>query len=248
MTIVSYQHRFIFIKTRKVAGTSVEAFLRSLAGPDDVITHLTPRDEYFCARRGQPAQNYARRAEDEARYTDLVLEERFDEAFALDRSMRKRFSGHMTAGEIRRRTGKRVFRDFYKFAIERDPYSWLVSLVAFDKAAYRRGSGRPLELAELRELMLERLQRKRFLAGTNYPFYTLRNRLAVDRLIRFEHLETDLAGVLADLGIETPVALPRLKDNPQRWSLSEIYTPELDALLKERCAPIFEVLACQADG
>jgi hypothetical protein len=42
--IVSHRHRFIFIKTTKTAGTSVEMFLRQFCGPDDIVTSLR-RDE-----------------------------------------------------------------------------------------------------------------------------------------------------------------------------------------------------------
>ena len=36
--IVSHKHKFIFIKTKKTAGTAIEAALSELCGPQDVIT------------------------------------------------------------------------------------------------------------------------------------------------------------------------------------------------------------------
>jgi len=39
--IVSYSHNFIFIKTKKTAGTTVEAVLAASCGPDDVVTLTT---------------------------------------------------------------------------------------------------------------------------------------------------------------------------------------------------------------
>lgn len=38
--ISSHQHRFIFVKTLKTAGTSIEVFLSGLCGRDDVVTPL----------------------------------------------------------------------------------------------------------------------------------------------------------------------------------------------------------------
>lgn len=38
--ILSHRHRFIFIKTPKTAGTSIEMGLRPLCGPEDVVTPL----------------------------------------------------------------------------------------------------------------------------------------------------------------------------------------------------------------
>jgi hypothetical protein len=36
--IVSHRHRFVFVTTRKTAGSSIEAALSPLAGPDAVVT------------------------------------------------------------------------------------------------------------------------------------------------------------------------------------------------------------------
>jgi len=36
--IISHQHKFIFIKTRKTAGSSIEKYLTNYLGPDDICT------------------------------------------------------------------------------------------------------------------------------------------------------------------------------------------------------------------
>lgn len=43
--IVSHKHRFIFIKTRKTAGTSLEVFLSALCGDEDIVTPIQPHVE-----------------------------------------------------------------------------------------------------------------------------------------------------------------------------------------------------------
>jgi len=40
--IISHRYRFIFIKTRKTAGTSIEAFLSEVCAADDILTPLIP--------------------------------------------------------------------------------------------------------------------------------------------------------------------------------------------------------------
>ena len=52
--ILSHEHKFIFLGTKKTAGTSIELALSELCGPDDVITPLTREDEARRAGQGRP--------------------------------------------------------------------------------------------------------------------------------------------------------------------------------------------------
>lgn len=42
MAVISLQHRFVFIKTQKTAGTSIEVDLASRLGPDAIVTPVEP--------------------------------------------------------------------------------------------------------------------------------------------------------------------------------------------------------------
>jgi hypothetical protein len=42
--IVSHEHKFIFLKTMKTAGTSIEVFLSKIAGADAIVTPLGPKE------------------------------------------------------------------------------------------------------------------------------------------------------------------------------------------------------------
>lgn len=44
--LISYKHKFIFIKTRKSAGTSIQAQLRTHCGEDDTITAVAPAEGF----------------------------------------------------------------------------------------------------------------------------------------------------------------------------------------------------------
>ena len=103
--IVSHEHRFIFLKTRKTAGTSVEIALSRICGPDDIITPITETDEQLRkAAGGRPPQHYTA--------PPLEIEGR----------------AHMPASAVRRIVGTDVWESYFKFAIERNPWDAVVSL------------------------------------------------------------------------------------------------------------------------
>jgi hypothetical protein len=103
--IVSHEHRFIFMKTLKTAGTSVEIELSRVCGPDDIVTPLPADDEVLRAERGgRPGQNY--------------------EAPPL----RERVHEHIRASKVRPIVGTEVWDSYFKFAIERNPWDAVVSL------------------------------------------------------------------------------------------------------------------------
>lgn len=56
--IVSHQHRFIFVKTLKTAGTSIEVFLSRSCGPQDVVTPIIPHVEPHVARNHEGFYNH----------------------------------------------------------------------------------------------------------------------------------------------------------------------------------------------
>lgn len=47
---ISHEHRFMLIKTRKTAGTSVEIALSRSCGPDDIIRPIVGRMNAFVGR------------------------------------------------------------------------------------------------------------------------------------------------------------------------------------------------------
>ena len=57
--IVSHKHRFIFLKTKKTAGTSIELALSALCDGDDIITPLAQAEDEPL-RRGLAPQNWRR--------------------------------------------------------------------------------------------------------------------------------------------------------------------------------------------
>ena len=114
--ILSHKHKFIFIKTKKTAGTAIEAAISQLCGPDDVITPYRAASEKD--RKGLGPQNY-----------------RIDHPLKPQRPLWRRLLGrperywhptigyyeHMPASRIRAYAGEDVWNDYFKFAFDRHP-------------------------------------------------------------------------------------------------------------------------------
>jgi len=245
VAIISFKHKFIFLKTRKVAGTSVEAALRRYAGQEDIVPCVTPRDELFSIAQGHPARNYARNREDELRYAELVSQERFDDAMEHLKRIDKKYVSHMDARRLKvivEELGYR-FEDFYRFTIDRHPYTWMISSAAYNNAKYNKGTLSPIGSGKILKLIKERLQDPKFLGTMNWNMYTIDGEVQVDRIIRYETLQEELPDTLRGLGLDVEgLALPDLKANVRHLSPDEILDPETKSAIYEAFEQTFEAL------
>jgi hypothetical protein len=120
--IISHRHKFIFIKTEKTAGTSIELALARICGPEDVITavvHPADRELQRSLGPGCPGQQ------------NDIIPLRFLNALDIVRGVkagrRPRFINHMGAREIRRFVSREVWDGYFKFCVERNPYDKVIS-------------------------------------------------------------------------------------------------------------------------
>ena len=160
--IVSHSRKFVFVKTRKTAGTSIEIALSRYSGPQDILTPDTAEDEEMRLQLGgRPPQNrlvpVARwRAKDWLRW-------------AVRRPSRL-FYNHMPAADIRRYIGAATWEDYFRFTIERNP--WDLAVSAWSWYSTRD----PMSFEE-------------FVASdvlshySNWRLYTIRDRVAVEWVI-----------------------------------------------------------------
>lgn len=215
--IVSHKHRFIFIKTKKTAGTSIEVYLSRLCGPGDVITPIDPPVE------GHEPRNHrgwfppwrelgAGGAHEKKRSLRECLE-------------RRRFYNHMPAWKVRARVPADVWRDYYRFCVDRNPWDKTVS--HFHMVNSRTGAGMSFE---------QYLERGRLCI--NHPLYTdpTTGELLVDRVLRFEDLDRELGEVFARLGVPFEGALDvRAKGDRRadRRPYQEVYSDDQRRLVEQ---------------
>jgi hypothetical protein len=204
--IISHRHRFIFLKTRKTAGTSVETALSALCGDNDIITPISPDDEIARVEfAGRGAQN-----------TQIPL--RLSAAVLRDRRSRRpqwpRFYNHMPAALVKSSVPDDVWHEYFKFSIERNPFDRVISQYYF----ITRNDTSPPAL----ETWIAANKHP-----SNWPIYSIDNDVVADYVIRYEALGDGLAAISERIGAE--VVLPdrrakagiRLDHRPPRDVLSD---------------------------
>jgi hypothetical protein len=180
--ILSHKHKFIFIKTAKTAGTSIEVFLSKQCGPQDILTPIVPPVE------GHQPRNY----EGFINPIPEILERPAKLFAALRHTMTShtKFYNHMPAGEVKQRVPVEIWNGYLKFCVERNPWDKVLS--HYHMHAAREGGALSLD---------EYLARGRFPINHFRYMDRSQSKIIVDRIIRFETLLAELDDVFAQLNI-----------------------------------------------
>jgi len=194
--IISHKYRFIFIKTNKTAGTSIEIALSKFCSEKDIITRISPEDEKIrqqLAYRGPqnhtlPFTNYS--------YNHWLK--------SLCKMKWRKIDSHSSAYEIRKIIDEDIWNDYYKFCFERNPWDRVISLY------YWYHKTRPLiSFSDFLDSEIPQRLKKRGIEN-----YTIDGKIVVDRVCLYENMEQELEAVCnQQLGIPEKLVLPRAKGN-----------------------------------
>ena len=219
--LISHEYQFIFIKTRKTAGTSVEISLSRYLGPWDVITPISPEDELQRLPFGVTPRNYL-----QALHPPLTEHEASVEQVSRSLgqvSVERRFYNHCPAAEIRAVVGETIWNSYTKFSFERNPWDRVLSEFRY----LRRHNPRKFGAMSLAQFIEE----QHFSA--NYPLYTIGGRFAIDFLGQHANLTDDLHHICQQLGIPFDGWLPQAKKSTGADSFR--LTPRQQAIVAEKC-------------
>jgi Sulfotransferase family len=188
--IISHSHRFIFVKSLKTAGTSIEAALSHSCSGNDIVTPLGP------------------------------YEFNRDESGAwVHQSMNEgSYQQHDDAKTIRDSLPPETWSSYFKFSITRNPWDRALSFFFWDrrqdstlvpqKRLYH-SLGVPLDdFTPVKQKFVAFIKCRTL--ESNDAFYVMDDQLCTDFVIRYEHLDEDCQEVCKRTGLP-PFQIPRLK-------------------------------------
>ena len=187
--IVSHARKFIFLKTHKTAGTSLEIALSKYCGPRDILTPIAYDEQARVAVAGSGARNYGLPL---SGYRPRHYVERF-----VRRRVPPLFTEHMRAVDARARLGEKIWNEYFKFTIVRNPYDRMVSRYHWTMKM-RPYFAELWGVSDLGSFMRYRAD----YVNENWLTYTAGDELLVDDVVRYEHRAEDLARISARLGLD----------------------------------------------
>lgn len=206
--IISHRHKFIFIKTPKTAGTSIEIGLSSVCGPEDIITPISPEDETTRKQLGYPGpQNYQ---------IPFSKYSKGDWYRLITTGKRRKFFHHANSLFIRSIMGTDIWNSYYKFTFERNPWDKVISHYYYRYKTDPRPS--------LDEYILSGSASR----VMKFDMYSQHSEILVDRVFRFEKISEALSEIETKLSLPHKLVLPNSKGHyrKDKRNYREIISPE----------------------
>lgn len=223
--IASRKHNFIFLKTMKTAGTSIELALSPHCGPNDIITPISAQHDIRRLKNdGVAPRNFAPRDVVD-RYRKALKKgnpKLIKRALRGDRGRLDTMRTHVTCRRVREFVGEDFWRAAFKFAVERHPYEKAVSLAAMNG----------LSIADTVFFDLRYI---------GYRSYTINDYMAVDHVIRFDDLVHEMKVLMERFGMPWR-GLPhaRASDRDRRPAREQLSLQQR-LFVQEMCALEFEL-------
>ncbi|MBU2885817.1 sulfotransferase family protein [Gilvimarinus agarilyticus] len=214
--IISHKHKFIFIKTRKTAGTSLEIALSKYCGSRDIITPLSEEDEEIrISRHGVRAQNHAKPI---AKFNLSKVRH------LMKHGMRETFISHSSAMDIKNEVTSEVWENYYKFSFERNPFDLVVSLFKYHVKAGLTG------FTNINDFVETSCYRY-----SNFDLYSINNKVVVDDVFLYEKMEESLTFLSGKLGVDLVEDMKaiRTKNIIAQQPINIAYTKESESLVRK---------------
>lgn len=205
MTVIYYGERpWIFLKTKKTAGSSIEAALFRCIDPrtGEISTSRDPEplDWPIWATPNQTTERWGK--------IEKKIKKKARKKWGYRRMQLRE---HMSAAAVRAYVGEEFWNKSYKFCVERNPWDRLVSLWRFEQKKHNFEISLDQFLSAMESADIKELKKARAYSWRNWPIYSINDEPVVDYIVRFENLQKDLEEVTLHAGIEWDGSLPHYK-------------------------------------
>lgn len=232
--LCSHSKKFIYFKTSKTAGTSVEIFFERFCRPEGNFsgTHAASESITPAGIVGSRMQNH--------RQTDT-------------------YYNHMPASEIRSKVGGIIFDTYFKFCVVRNPFDkmvsafWWFSLLADsdEEEQKKKENFARLPFEVIKTRFGEYVASQAYRPSSDRRVYTIDNVVVMDKVIRFERLMSDIQEVCAILKITPDLSMlgsykRGYRMRPEHYS--DYYDSDSRAAIERECSFELEVFGYSFDS
>lgn len=215
--LVSHRHQFIYTKTGKTAGTSVEIYFEPCCVADPTHADGSQGHKEYVSKSGIIGFR--------GRTTPPGT----------------KWWNHMPAAEIKRLLGKKIWNSYFKFCVIRDPFDRAISLFFYVRKQGKIDNDPSLPDCEQFESWL--INRR---AAVNCDRYMIDGKFCLDDVIRYERLHADMERICNRLGLRwDPAAFPHTKKGirPPGTTVAEMYTERAEEIVRQQNAFEFDFFA-----
>lgn len=222
--IINHKYKFIFIKTKKTAGTSIEIALSEFCGKDDVITPI-----------GQEEDEWKRRQMGFIGPQNFLVPLKFHQIKSWPRRLvtgeRKRFYNHAPAARIEKNVDRSIWDNYFKFCFERNPFDKVISRYYWHRHYLR-----------IDQQINEYINKSTEDVLSDWHLYSIEDKVAVDFVGRYENIVGDLAAIAQKLKLPKSIKLPKAKAafRLNRSHYSEVLDAQSRARIEHVCAKEIE--------
>lgn len=242
--IVSHKHRFIFVKTHKTAGSSLEVALAQECAAADIVTHMEDNIGSGVPRNYGP-ESWLGPAYNGSKWVRKLVDRHSPLLGAF-------YYEHMPASRIKKLVGEDVWDSYFTFCFERNPWDKAVSYYLWKQQGQGRDMPSFAQYIQNKPHRLPRDARLYFDDGddihsdihSDKHVDDRNSQILVDRVFEFRQLATALQELRERLNLKLPEPLPREKtgvavkrkpyqdyyDERSKTRIAELFSREIELM------------------